>query len=316
MKAIRMHNYGLSDELIYEKAPMPKINDNEVIVKVYATSVNHLDVLKGSGRMKSSMPIELPWIPGHDFSGIIRNVGENVKHLKVGDKVYGNCNGGSYAQYVVTDADKVAIKPEILTFVEAATVPHVGETAWQAIHTHGKLKEGEKVLIHGAAGAVGSFAVQFAHDIGAVVYATAAEEDEELLYSLGADAVIDYKTVDFTKVAKDMDLVLVLVGGDTQKRSYSVLKEGGRLVSTTGPILKEEAKLHKVKATAMVIKQSAEDLKKISKLIDEEKVQTDVAIVYDLQDAADAWKVFSGEDPSLPALTHGKIVLEVAEEVD
>lgn len=295
---------------------MPKINDNEVIVKVYATSVNHLDVLKGSGRMKSSMPIELPWIPGHDFSGIIKNVGENVKHLKVGDKVYGNCNGGSYAQYVVADADKVAIKPEILTFVEAATVPHVGETAWQAIHTHGKLKEGEKVLIHGAAGAVGAFAVQFAHDIGAVVYATATEEDEELLYSLGADAVIDYKTVDFTKVAKDMDLVLVLVGGDTQKRSYSILKEGGRLVSTTGPILKEEAKLHKVKATAMVIKQSAEDLKKITMLIDEEKVQTDVAIVYDLEDAADAWIVFSGEDPSLPALTHGKIVLEVAEEVD
>ncbi len=314
MKAIRIHDYGTSLNLKYEDVSVPEMTDDQVLVKVYATSVNHLDMKKASGTDKDKMPIELPWIPGHDFSGILENVGNNVKDFKVGDKVYGNCNGGSYAEYVAVTPDKVAIKPEILTFNEAAAVPHVGETAWQAIHTHGQLKSGQSVLIHGAAGAVGAFAVQFAKQSGAKIYATASYTDKEFLESLGADVIIDYKSEDFTTIAKDIDLALVLVGGDIQKKTYSVMKEGGRLVSTTGPILEDEAKKRNVTGIAMVIQQSAEDLRKISQLINEEKVTTDIALVYELEDAADGWKILGHEDPSLPQLEHGKIILQIIPE--
>jgi len=314
MKAIRIHNYGLSDELRYENAPLPEIKDNQVLVKVYATSVNHLDLLKASGKMKDLMPIELPWVPGHDFAGIIVNPGFHDKIFTEGDTVYGNCNGGSFAEYVAVDIDKVAKKPDNLTFIEAASVPHVAETAWQAVFEHGKLKKGQNVLIHGAAGAVGAYAVQFAHKIGARIYATASFADEEFLKAMGVFEVIDYKKDNFVKKVENMDLVLVFVGGDTQLRSYSVLKEGGRLVSTTGPILENEARKHKVTGISMVIRQSGENLKEISDMLTACEIRTDVAVVYPLEEAANGWKVLGGEDPSLPSLNHGKIVIEVTKE--
>lgn len=264
--------------------------------------------------MKEKMPLELPWIPGHDFAGIIVNPGFHSNKFKEGDAVYGNCNGGSFAEYLAVDIDKVVKKPNNLTFVEAASVPHVAETAWQAVFEHGRLRKGQKVLIHGAAGAVGAYAVQFAKKIGAQIYATASTADKEYLYSLGAFEVIDYRKDNFTKKVENMDLVLVLVGGDTQLRSYSVLKEGGRLVSTTGPILESEAKKHKVTGISMVIKQSAEDLKEISDMLAACEIKTDVAITYPLVDAATAWKLLGGEDPAQPGITHGKIVLEVVKE--
>jgi len=316
MKAVRVHDYGLSNQLKYENVSEPVIKEDEVLVKVYATSVNHLEIKKASGAMKEMMPLEFPWIPGYDFAGVIENAGLNATPFKKGDKVYGNCNGGSYAEYVAVNISTVALKPENLTFVEAASVPHVGETAYQAIHIHGQLKAGQKVLIHGAAGGVGAYAVQFAHAIGAEVYATASFKDEEYLKCLGADVVIDYKATDFTTVVKDMDLVLVLVGGNIQEKSYSVLKRGGRLVSTTGPILEGEAMKYHVTGISMVIRQSGDDLRAITHLIENNKVKTDIAIIYPLSGAADGWKVLSGEDPSLPGISHGKIVLEVVKEFE
>lgn len=316
MKAIRIHHYGLSDELRYENVPEPVIREKQVLVKVYATSVNHLDLKKASGSMKERMPIELPWIPGHDFAGVIENAGLEDYGYQKGDAVYGNCNGGSFAEFLAADIDKTTKKPENLTFVEAASVPHVAETAWQAIFEHGQLKKGQRVLIHGAAGAVGAYAVQFAHQAGAVVYATAAGSDTPFLESLGADMIINYQEIDFATVTHDMDLVLVLVGGDTQKRSYSVLKEGGRLVSTTGPILKEEAKKHNITGISMVIRQSADDLRQITQLINDCKVRTDVAATFTLSEAAEAWKLLGGEDPANPMTTHGKLVLEVVKEAE
>lgn len=313
MKAIRIHDYGSSEQLKYEDVPVPVIKDNQILVKVYATSVNHLDMKKASGQAKDKMPIELPWIPGHDFAGTVEKTGKDVTAFTIGDKVYGNCNGGSYAEYVAADINKVVKMPESLTFNEASSVPHVGETAWQAIHTHGLLKPGQKVLIHGAAGAVGAFAVQFARHIGATIYGTAATEDIELVKSLGADVVIDYKTTDFTTVAKDIDLVLVLVGGNTQEQSYEVIKEGGRLVTTTGPILENHAREHRVTGISMVIEQSARDLQSITNLINEGEVKTDIALVYPLEDAVKGWKTLAG-DAFSPHITHGKIVLEIVKE--
>lgn len=316
MKAIRIHEYGLSDVLRYEEAPVPEIKENQVLVKVYATSINHLDLMKASGAFKNKMELNFPWIPGHDFAGTIENIGFENTDLKRGDAVYGNCMGGSFAEYVAVDLDKVALKPENLTFIEAASVPHVAETAWQAIHTHGQLKKGQRVLIHGAVGAVGAYAVQFAHLIGAEVYTSASGQDNDLLKSLGADVTIDYKTTDFTTIAHDIDLVLVFVGGDIQKKSYSVLKKGGRIVSTTGPIMEEEAKRHEVTGISMIIRQSAIDLKQITDLLNACDIRTDVAATYALPDAIEAWKLMGGEDPANPQLTHGKIVLEVLKEIE
>jgi len=318
MKAIKALEHGGAEVLRFENTPIPEIGEGEILVKVYATSVNHLEIKMVSQSVskagKSVFPLDFPWIPGFDFAGIVENAGRNTKELRVGDKVYGNSNGGSYAEYVAVSEDKAAAKPKNLTFIKAATVPHVGETAWQAIHTHGQLKAGQKVLIHGAAGAVGAFATQFARLAGAEVYASVGGRDMEYVRKLGAKVVIDYETTDFTTVAKDMDLVIVLVGGDTQEKSYSVLKKGGRLVSTTMPILEDVAKEHGVTGIHMVIRQSGDDLRRISRLIESGDVTTDVQIVYALEDAGLAWKVLTHTDPELPEITHGKIVLEVEKE--
>lgn len=314
MKAIRIHDLGSFEQLKYEDIPVPSITDNQVLVKVYAVSVNHLDIKTASGAFNTKSPLDLPWIPGYDFAGIIEDTGKNVTKFKTGDKVYGNCNGGSYAEYLAADTDKVVLKPKSLSFIEAASIPHVGETAWQAIHTHGQLKPGQNVLIHGAAGAVGAFAVQFARNLDAVIYATASADDSDLVRSLGANVVIDYTKTDFTAVVKNMDLVIVLVGGNTEEKSYSVLKEGGRLVSTVGLTREDLAKTHNVTAIPLLIKQSAKDLEKITGLIDNGSVKTDIALTYPLQDAATGWKVLLGKDASLPHISHGKIVLEVVKE--
>ncbi|MDR2038138.1 MAG: NADP-dependent oxidoreductase [Bacteroidales bacterium] len=306
MKTVRIQKSGSFEQLKVEDIPVPEINDDQVLVKVYAASVNHLDMLKASG----GIPVKYPWIPGHDFSGIIEKVGKNVFSLRVGEPVYGNCPGGSYAEYLAADINKVVMKPDNLSFPEAASVPHVAETAWQAIHQHGQLRKGQKVLIHAAAGGVGAFAVQFARIIGATIYGTASGKDIEYVKSLGADQVIDFKTADFTREFKDMDLVLSLVRGDTEEKSYTVLKDGGRLVSTVGIAHEEIAKKHNITAIGMVIQQSAQDLEEITTLIKDGKVRTDIALTYPLDEAATSWKVLSG-DPSSPKISHGKIVLEI-----
>lgn len=313
MKAIRIHEYGSSEQLKYEETITPIFNENEVLVKIHATSVNHLEMMQAAGKMKENNPLQFPWIPGYDFAGIVERKGDNVTDFEIGDRVYGNCKGGSYAEYVAADTNKMTKIPESLSFKEAATVPHVGETAWQAIHTHGQLQKGQSVLIQGAAGAVGGFAVQFAHLTGAKVYATVSFDDKSYVESLGADVIIDYKSTDFTTVAKDMDLVIDLVGGETQQRSYSVIKPGGRLVSTVGVKKegKDEARKNNVTAISMVIEQSREDLEKITQLFNENKLQCDVELTYFLEDAPTAWNVLLGKDPALPKLSHGKVVLQV-----
>ncbi|MCC8146996.1 MAG: NADP-dependent oxidoreductase [Bacteroidales bacterium] len=310
MKAVRIHEYGSFEQLKLEEIPTPEINEDQVLVKVYATSVNHLDIKKASGGMVPKLPHALPWIPGHDFSGKVVKTGKNITSFQEEDEVYGNSNGGSYAEYLAADLDKIVKKPQSLSFEEAASVPHVGETAWQAIHTHGQLKAGQSVLIHGAAGAVGSFAVQFAREVGARIYATASAKDMDYVKSLGAEQVIDYKTEDFTQVFNEVDLVLALVGGDTEERSYSIMKEGGCLVSTVGIQHEDIAGKKNITAIPMVIRQSAEDLEKITQLINEGKVKTEIGAVLPLSEVAKGWKMLSG-DPSVPAVSRGKIILKI-----
>ncbi|MCD8185146.1 MAG: NADP-dependent oxidoreductase [Rikenellaceae bacterium] len=313
MKAIRLIQHGGPENLRYEDVSWPQIGESQLLIRVHAASVNHLEIKKASQEEGHPMSVPLPWVPGYDFAGQIEDTGGCATDLKKGDRVYGNCDGGSYAQYLAADLSKVVRMPENLSWEEAATVPHVGETAWQVIHTHGQLQPGERVLIHGAAGAVGAFAVQFARLIGAQIYASVLAADADYVRNLGADVVIDYKTTDFTTVARDMDLVVVLVSGDTQERSFGVLKQGGRLVSTTTPIRQELADRYGVTGIQMVIQQSGRDLQQISQLIGSGEVKTDVQVVYPLREAAKAWRQMEG-DPALPKIFRGKIVLTIADD--
>lgn len=313
MKAIQIYQYGSAEQLKYEDTTVPTISDNQLLIKVYATSANHLEIKKASGAMKERMPLSFPWIPGYDFAGIVEQTGKAVTTFKKGDKVYGNCNGGSYAEFLAADEEKTVLMPDNLSFNQASSVPHVAETAWQALYKHGQLKEGQTVLVHGGAGAVGAFAVQFARITGAKVLATAAGEDIEFVKSLGANEVIDFSKQDFSKTFSHVDLVLSLVGGDVEKNSYTIMNRGGRLVSTVGIAHQDIAEKMNVATVAMVIEQSAKDLSQITELINAGKVATDIGITYPLKEAITAWKVLTG-DKTIKHPSHGKIILEVRKE--
>src|SRR5579872_3080612 len=242
--------------------PTPTITRDEILVKIKSTAVNHLDLVEASGTARQILPIDLPWIPGHEFSGVIEQVGGDVAAWAAGDAVFGTTTGmGSYAEYLAVKAAAIARKPSNLSFEEAASVPVASQTAWHGIFTHGHLEKGQTILIHGGAGAVGAYAVQLASHAGATVIATASGDDEAYLHSLGASRVLDYRKAQFeTALQEKVDVVFDLVGGDTQKRSFLVLKEGGHLVAATQPVSPEEAARHRVLGAMMRLEPSADVL--------------------------------------------------------
>ena len=322
MKAIRLLEYG--GQLVFNDLPTPTIARDEILVKVKSTAVNHLDLVKASGAARQILPIDLPWIPGHEFSGVIEQIGSDVAGWTPGDAVFGvSGTGGAYAEYLAVKPAVIARKPSNLSFDEAASVPVASQTAWQGIFTHGHLEKGQTILIHGGAGAVGAYAVQLASQAGATVIATASGDDEAYLNSLGASRVLDYRKMQFETVLEEkVDVVFDLVGGDAQKRSFLVLKEGGHLVSATQPVSQEEAAKHRVSGTMMRLAPSSDVLGRIARLLEEGTLRPDVATVYALQDAGQAWKDIAGNlpgvhgaPPSGPGTarrrSHGKIVLRV-----
>lgn len=306
MKAVRVHEYGGPEQLRLEDVPQPKAQSGQVLVRISATSVNPIDYKLASGVMRQIMPIKFPWIPGGDFSGAVEEVGPGVTGFKKGDTVYGDASGGgAYAEFYAGPVTMIARKPQKLGHVEAASVPLAGQTAWQGLFDHGRLARGETVLIHAAAGGVGSFAVQLAHWKGATVLATASAANANYVKSLGADSVIDYKATPFESVAKNVDLVFDLIGGDTQRRSYGVLKPGGRLVATSQPPSEAEAAKHHVEATMMQMKAAATNLTQLTELLDAGKIKTIVSKTYPLAKVRDAWtELIAGR-------TRGKTVLEI-----
>ena len=323
MKAVRLLEYG--GQLVFNDVPMPAIARDEVLVKIRSTAVNHLDLVKASGTARQILPIDLPWIPGHEFSGVVEQVGSDVAGYGTGDAVFAaNGTGGAYAEYLAIKPEAVARKPSNLSFEEAASVPVASQTAWQGLFTHGHLEKGQKVLIHGGAGAVGAYAVQLASHAGATVIATARGDDEAYLKSIGASRVINYREAQFEKVLRDkVDVVFDLIGGDTQKRSFLVLKEGGHLVSAIQPVSQEEAARHRVSGEMMRLAPSGGVLGRIARLLEEGTIRPDVATVYALQDTAQAWKDIAGNMPWVHGISpsepgaprrnpHGKIVLRVA----
>ncbi len=323
MKAVRLLEYG--GPLVFDDVPTPAIAPDEILVKIKSTAVNHLDLVKASGAARQILPIDLPWIPGHEFSGVVEQIGTDVAGWAPGDAVFGaNGTGGAYAEYLSAKQGAIARKPSNLSFEEAASVPVAAQTAWQGLFTHGHLEKGQTILIHGGAGAVGTYAVQLASHAGATVIATASGDDEAYLNSIGASRVIDYRKTRFEEVLEEkVDLVFDLIGGDTQKRSFLVLKEGGYLVSAIQPVSPEETAKHRVSGAMMRLAPSGDVLGRIARLLEEGTIRPDVATVYALPDAAQAWKDIAGNLPGVHGMppreqgaarrsSHGKIVLRVA----
>src|SRR5690242_4788365 len=268
MKAVRLLEYG--GQLVFSDVATPTMARDEILVKVKSTAVNHIDLVKASGTARQILPIDLPWIPGHEFSGVVEQIGSDVAAYAPGDAVFGTSAMGAYAEYLAVKPAVIARKPSNLSFEEAASVPVASQTAWQGIFSHGHLEKGQTILIHGGAGAVGGYAVQLASQAGATVIATASGGDEAYLESIGASRVIDYRTAQFEKVLREkVDVVFNLIRGDTQKRSFLVLKEGGYLVSATEPVSQEEAAVHHVSGVMMRLAPTGEGLGKIGRLLEE-----------------------------------------------
>jgi NADPH:quinone reductase-like Zn-dependent oxidoreductase len=304
MKAVRIHSYGHSEKLRLEETPRPEIKSDEVLVKIRDAGVNPVDWQIREGYLKELMPSTLPLVVGQDVAGEIAEIGASVRDLKPGEEVFGFCRG-SYAEYAAAQPRQLARKPHSVDFEAAASIPTAGLTAWQAIMEHARVSSGQRVLIHGAAGGVGTFAVQFARLQGARVAATASARDAAALKEMGVDPVIDYRTQRFEKRVRDADAVIDLVGGDTLARSYQVVKKGGVLVTTLGPIDEAKAKGHGIRAIAMRMRPDGAGLAEIARLIDAGKVKPRLDTVLALSEARKA------QDLSQKGKAHGKIVLRV-----
>ena len=238
MKAFVVDRYRKQAALRLADMPIPELREDEVLVEVHAAGVNLLDAKIRSGEFKLILPYRLPLILGHDVAGVVVKVGRRVRQFKPGDEVYARVDDfriGTFAEFVPVNEASLALKPKGLTMEEAASIPLVGLTAWQALVERAGLEKGQKVFIQAGSGGVGTFAIQLAKHLGATVATTTGTTNVELVNNLGADVVIDYKTQDFEAVLRDYDLVLNSQDGKTLDKSLRVLKRGGKLISISGP---------------------------------------------------------------------------------
>lgn len=238
MKAFMIDKYGKPGVVRLADMPEPVLHDDDALVEIHAASINPLDLKIRSGEFKLLLPYRLPLIMGNDCAGVVVRVGARVKRFKVGDEVYARPHQdriGTFAERIAIKEDGLALKPKTLSIEEAASIPLVGLTAWQALVEKGQLKKGQKVLIHAGSGGVGTFAIQLAKHLGATVATTASAANTDMLKKLGADIVIDYKKDDFATALQGYDLVLDTQGGETLKKSISVLKPGGKVIGIAGP---------------------------------------------------------------------------------
>lgn len=308
MKACRVHRFGAPDVISYEDIDRPQPAAGEVLVKVAAAGVGPWDGWIRAG--KSALPQPLPLTLGSDLSGVVAACGSEVTGLAIGDAVFGVTNAqftGAYADYAIASAGMIAPKRSSLEDIDAASLPVVAVTAWQALFDQAQLKAGQSVLIHGAAGNVGSFAVQFAREAGLDTIATAMWNDIEYVRGLGARNVIDFRAERFEDVVGQVDAVIDLVGGDTQARSFAVLKPNGRLISTVSPPDQKLAQTHGVTAAFFLVGVTTGRLKRIGDLLAAGKIVTQVGSVLDLPGARIAHEMLEGMRPR----PRGKIVLKV-----
>lgn len=308
MKAARIHAYGAVSEIRIEDAPLPTLNDDDVLIRVVATSVNPVDWKIRKGYLKSFIPYEMPLIMGWDVSGVVEQTGHAVTRFKPGDAVYSRPDirrNGAYAEYVAVRESEIAFKPATISHVEAASLPLVSITAWESLFTTADLTAGHRVLIHAGAGGVGSIAIQLAKAKGAQVIATASAAKSALVKSLGADEVIDYRSQDFSKLAKDMDVVFDTVGGEVQEKSWGTLKPGGMLVSITDRPSEDRAKAEGKRAGFVFIDPNAAILTDLATMVDAGQVRPLIGAEFGLNDTAKA------QEASETGRATGKIVIYV-----
>ncbi len=307
MKAVRIHETGGSEQLRYEDAPVPSPAAGEILVAVHAAGVNPVDWKLREGMVRQ-LKAPMPFILGFDVSGTVTKLGEGVTEWKVGDEVCAYLpivRGGGYAEAVSIPAKDAARKPASVDHVHAASVPLAALTAWQAMFDKANLQPGQTILIHGAAGGVGHFAVQLAKAKGATVIGTASGANVAWVKSLGADRVIDYKKEKFEEVVKDVDVVFDMIGGDTLERSVGVLKEGGYLVSIVAPPPSEKLNAKKAKGGVFLVQPNGKELALIMDLVAAGTVKPEVSATFPLAEAAKA------QDKSKSGVERGKIVLTV-----
>ncbi|HEY4365619.1 MAG TPA: NADP-dependent oxidoreductase [Steroidobacteraceae bacterium] len=305
MQAVRIHSFGGPEVLQLEEVPRPEPLDNEVLISIRVASVNPIDYKIRAGGY--ARPEALPLVLGRDIAGEVATLGAKVRDFKKGDAVFALLprDRGGYAEYVALKTSDIVPMPDRVDFEHAGAVPLAAITAWQGLFDQGGLKQGQRVLIHGAAGGVGHMAVQLAKSVDAKVIVTASAADAAFLREIGADVVIDYKLQRFENEVRDVDLVLDLIGGETQERSWAVLKRGGTLVSTLGQPAEEKARTYGVTAKGYMAQVNADELNRIAILIDEGRVSPRVQRRYALRDVAEAHRHLEHEH------SRGKTVLTI-----
>lgn len=308
MRALVMTDYGASDVLRIDQIAAPTPARGEVRIRVHAASINPVDWKIRSGRLKKTSPVSLPYVPGRDVAGTIDALGPGVSRWKVGDSVFAVLEGGGLAEYANASVTNIARKPSKLSFKESAGIPTASLAAWRTLIVNANIKQGQRVLIHGGAGGVGSTAVQLAHWRGAHVIATASSNNHEYLKSIGADEVIDYRTIRFEDVVKNVDVVLDTVGGDTLQRSPAVLRVGGMLLTLVGKPPAQACSKRKLRCpspSTTTDKQPGEELARLAELFEQGVLKMTIQAEFPLADAVQALEL------SETGHARGKIIVRV-----
>jgi NADPH:quinone reductase-like Zn-dependent oxidoreductase len=307
MRAIQVHRYGGPEQLKLEEKPRPEPSPGGVLVRVHAAGVNPIDWKIRQGLLKDFQPVTFPYTPGIEVAGVVEDVGPGVTAFKRGQAVLGQASAGAYAEYITIPVEALALKPQMLSFAEAATIPVGLTTAWRVLFDHGGLTAGQRVLIVGAAGGVGLFAVQLAKWKGAQVIGTASTANVEFVRSFGADTVVDYTMTPVERVVQEVDLVLDGVGGKTLLSSLATLRRGGTLISIAGPPPQEQAQARGVRA--MMSRGAASvPLQALVQLIEEGHLKVTVGKTFPLSEVQQAHAY------SQSGHGRGRIVLRVVEE--
>jgi len=307
MKAVRVHQYGGIEAIVHEEVPRPVPDQGQVLIQVKAAGVGPWDAWVRAG--KSVLPHPLPLTLGSDLAGVVEEVGPGVSGFHPGDEIFGVTNSqftGAYAEHAVADAAMIAAKPRRLSHVEAASVPVVASTAWQMVFDHGQVNSTKRVLVQGAAGNVGAYAVQLAKRTGAEVIGTAFTRDVDYVLSLRADRVIDVQTARFEEQVNDVDVVIDTIGGETLNRSFEVLKPGGVLVSSVAMPDQDKAAQHRVRGVFFLVAVTTAGLTGIADLIDSGQLTPNIGEVLPLSEARRAHAMLAGKPHK-----RGKVVLAV-----
>jgi NADPH:quinone reductase-like Zn-dependent oxidoreductase len=310
MRLIQVYRYGGPEQLKLEAKPRPEPSSGEVLLRVHAAGVNPLDWKIRLGLLKEFQPVTFPYTPGIEVAGAVEAVGPGVTAFEIGQAVYGQIARGAYAEYLTVPAEALALKPETVSFAEAVTVPVGATAAWRALFEHGGLTAGQRVLIQGAAGGVGLFAVQLAKWKGAQVIGTTSTANLDFVRELGADTVVDYTTTPVESVIQDVDLVLDGVGGETLISSLAATRRGGTLISIAGLPPQEEALARGVRAAFIRNQYSRELLLTLTRLIDEGRLKVTAGKTFSMSEVQLAHEYSRGGHG------RGRIVLQIADEVE